>query len=568
MMALVASRETVDLAHEEAAPPGSAGLIAGGTVLVPPAHLTVESVDLSTSEGVSSAKADEEEPAPADPFAPGGPWHYAESVKGRIFMITTDWVHPDTGEVLITPAVVEERILRKGNLRTAWINHDKDPFTSEDGLSNPRAVVGAAKPAHVHIVEERKNATTLAAVARAWGIAPNFIKMRSGHGVFLDLVEYLTHEHVRQQGLGKHRYDDSEVSANFDFRGAVDEHVAGRSSGGSGRGSKKLDGLLLGVLHGELSLRQLRSEHPLEYARNLRKFHDLRRDFMLSSPPPSFRVNYYIHGQSGAGKSVLARMFARALYPALDPEECYYDAGDPKVLAQNYGGQPVMILDDYRPKDLIFGFGSRTSVWRAFDTSPGRADINIKNGSVRMVQAVNIVTGVIPYREFLADLAGSYRSPDGTDHEAEDDRQAFRRFPFVAEVTPETFEFYANEGFFEGTDEYKAFRHLFTMRCNMRELAQTLDAIETEEGKDQFRDAVGQKVLGGMLSAHRDVRPTGSLAAADAIAILDRVATLTGTEMEDDRARRERNEADARAQAAELDKARWEVRDATPAFHG
>jgi hypothetical protein len=185
-----------------------------------------------------------------------------------------------------------------------------------------------------------------------------------------------------------------------------------------------------------------------------------------------------------------------------------------------------------------------------------------------MVQAVNIVTGVIPYREFLADLAGSYRSPDGTDHEAEDDRQAFRRFPFVAEVTPETFEFYANEGFFEGTDEYKAFRHLFTMRCNMRELAQTLDAIETEEGKDQFRDAVGQKVLGGMLSAHRDVRPTGSLAAADAIAILDRVATLTGTEMEDDRARRERNEADARAQAAELDKARWEVRDATPAFHG
>lgn len=47
-----------------------------------------------------------------------------------------------------------------------------------------------------------------------------------------------------------------------------------------------------------------------------------------------------------------------------------------------------------------------------------------------MVQAINIVTGVVPYREFLADLAGSYRSPDGTDHEAEDDRQAFRRFPF------------------------------------------------------------------------------------------------------------------------------------------
>lgn len=536
----------------------------GDTELVSPASLAVESVDLPPNSTaalqVHATEAANAVTSPApDPYAPGGDWHYAESLRGRVFMITTDWVHPDTGDVIITPSKLAEVVARKGNLRTAWVSHDKDLYTTEDLDGNPRAVLGQPKPEHPHAVEERKNLTSVAAVARAYGVAPNFVQVKKGHGAFLDLVEYLTHEHPTQQALGKHRYQDSEIHANFGFRIEVDEHVASRSGGGKSRGSKKLDELMLAVMHGEKTLRQLRKENPLEYARNLRRFHDLRRDFMLSSPPPSVRVNYYIHGHSGTGKSVLARMLARALYPDLDPEECYYDAGDPKVMAQNYGGQPVMILDDYRPGDLTIGFGSRTSVWRAFDTSPGRADVNIKHGSVRMVQAVNIVTGVVPYREFLTKLAGSYKGADGTEHEAEDDRQAFRRFPFVAEVTSETFDFYANEGFFDGTDEYREFRQLFTMKCSMRKLAVALDSIESEEGKEEFRVALGDKVLGGMIAAHRDVRPKGSLLAADAIAGLDTVEVLIGAAMEAERAARAIDTKAATEEAAAAEAARWEV---------
>jgi len=155
-----------------------------------------------------------------------------------------------------------------------------------------------------------------------------------------------------------------------------------------------------------------------------------------------------------------------------------------------------------------------------------------------MVQAVNIVTGVVPYRQFLTELAGSYTSPDGTDYEAEDDKQSFRRFPFVVEVTPEAFDFYANGGFFDGTDEYREYRQLFSMQCNMRQLAETLDSIGSEEGKNQFRDAVGDKVLRGMLAAHLEVRPKGTLLAIDAIARLDAVAALTGDEMKASKANR------------------------------
>ncbi len=35
---------------------------------------------------------------------------------------------------------------------------------------------------------------------------------RAGLNTFLDCVQYLTHETEKQQALGKHHYDDSEIS--------------------------------------------------------------------------------------------------------------------------------------------------------------------------------------------------------------------------------------------------------------------------------------------------------------------------------------------------------------------
>ncbi len=46
---------------------------------------------------------------------------------------------------------------------------------------------------------------------------PQFIEIKSG-GTRLDCVQYLTHETEKQQALGKHHYDDSEIARIFDFR--------------------------------------------------------------------------------------------------------------------------------------------------------------------------------------------------------------------------------------------------------------------------------------------------------------------------------------------------------------
>ncbi len=41
-----------------------------------------------------------------------------------------------------------------------------------------------------------------------------FIEIGRGRNTSLDCVQYLTHETEKQQALGKHHYDDSEIKAN------------------------------------------------------------------------------------------------------------------------------------------------------------------------------------------------------------------------------------------------------------------------------------------------------------------------------------------------------------------
>lgn len=276
---------------------------AGGTGLVPPALQSVESVDAADLAA---------EPTAAERYAPGGDWHYAESLSARVFFITTDWVHPDTGETIITPETVERVIARKGNLRTAWINHDKDQYTADDVKRNPRAVLGQTKPAHVHIIEERRNQTTVAAVARAYGIAPNFVEPKKGHGAFLDVAEYLTHEHEKQQKLGKHHYDDAEVQANgFDFRAEVDTHVASRGKPGASRKVTPEDALALRVLNGELTVAEAMTADPLSFSRAKTRISAMRSSFLAHQPPPQQRINIYLEGPGGIGKDLLAKALGR-----------------------------------------------------------------------------------------------------------------------------------------------------------------------------------------------------------------------------------------------------------------
>jgi hypothetical protein len=316
----------------------------------------VETVDSADSEPETLPQ--EVDPG-GNPYAEGGKWHYAEQIKGRIFTITTDCVHPDTGVELLSVDTIEKRLSKSSVEHFAWALHDKDVFTESDLEGNPRAVLGEHKPDHFHVIVQLKNEASVGQVARGWKLHPGCVRKKEGQGTFLDCVEYLTHEHEKQQKLGKHRYADEEIHSNFDWRTAVDERVAARKQGfHSGSAAKKMQ-IRLAVMNGEMTLKQVRENEPGVYVQDLEKLQKLQQDFRLHQPAPRHRTNYYMGGAEGddrkgrTGKTQLGKLFARALFRDLDADECYYVATDPRVPLQNYKGQPVIIWDDYNAYNLM-----------------------------------------------------------------------------------------------------------------------------------------------------------------------------------------------------------------------
>lgn len=509
-------------------------------------------------ETVDSAESTPTEVDPGgDPYAEGGKWHYAEQIKGRIFTITTDCVHPDTGEVLLTAETIEKRVTKSSVEYFAWVLHDKDCFTESDLKGNPKAVLDEHKPDHFHIVLHLKNQASVGQVARGYKLHPGCVRKKEGQGTFLDCIEYLTHEHEKQQKLGKHLYADEEIHSNFDWRTAVDERVAARKQGfHSGATARKMQ-VRLAVMTGEMTLKQVREDEPGVYVQDLEKLQKLQQDYRLHQPAPRHRTNYFIGGKEGderkgrTGKTQLAKLFARSLFRDLDADECYYVATDPRVPLQNYKGQPVIIWDDYNALDLMEALGGRSGVWQVFDDHPTASDVNIKYGATRLVHTVNIITKTTPYAQFLDGLAGEYTDKSGKQHKAEDRNQSWGRFPVVFEVTIDSIVMLLNRGFVDETDDFLAYQKVARMQASMREVCARLDSIEDDAEREAATCQVGDVLLRPMIDQHTRLQPVATRQGTEVVGeLLAGIQVLEGEALEED----ERDEA-ARANDLERRKA-------------
>lgn len=477
----------------------------------------------------------------ADPYKAGGPWVYAdaEDLGGRVFFITQNATYATTGQTLVTPERIEKAVVKKGMTRWAWVVHDKDRYTAEEAAKIPGAVAGQPKADHFHVVVERKSFATLGVISRAFGVPPNAVEIKP-QGSFLDLVEYLTHEHPNQIAKGKYHYDDDDVHANFDWRPALDDHKLARSAKAGQRANlKKRDSIREAVMLGEMTLKEVREKERAIYIQDRRTLHELRQDFMLHQPAPRYRTNYYIGSPAGAvrkgrtGKTQLAKLFARMLYPDLEADECYHVATDARVPLQNYKGQPVIIWDDYSVMGLLIALGGREGVWQVFDDHPSASDVNIKFGSVRLVHAVNIIAKTTPYAEYLDGLAGEYTDAKGETHEAEDRNQSWGRFPVVFEVTPDSIEMLVNRGFADDTDDYLAYQKVAKMRASMKAVCSGLDAIENDEEREAATFQVGEVLLRPIIEQHRALQPVADRAGAEVVGeLLAGIIVLDGEALE------------------------------------
>ncbi len=409
--------------------------------------------------------------------------------------------HPETGEVLLTEDRIKVALEHKNILQWGYVVHDKDVYSKEDEEDNPNHVAGTKKPKHFHIVLKMKdNNTELITIAKWFGIPDNFVSYGKGRGAFLDCLQYLTHEDEAQQDKGKYRYPDTDVQANFDWRAALDKRDELRAKWG-----KKADVLTERQEMGQrimtegLTLLQAKKEDPILYADNLEFFRKMRGVYLSDLTPPKTRLNYYVCGDAGAGKGVMSKALARALFPNLtNDEEIFFEVGADNALFEGYDGQPVLIWHDRRAGNLIKELGGRSNVYNVFDTHPTKQRQNVKYSSVGLVNAVNIVNSVQPYVEFLETLAGAKDENDSTNDGAEKS-QAYRRFPLIINVHPEEFDIYVNKGFLSQQETYLEYESHLNFYANMRKVAETCSKYET------LRKDIEMKAVHPVLEQHNRV---------------------------------------------------------------
>ena len=407
--------------------------------------------------------------------------------RARIFNLMQYEKHPKTGELLLNEDMIKVGVSHKSIKRYAYICHDRDVYTEEDEKKNPEHKKGMLKGKHWHIViETPKTPTDIEAVAKWFNIPANFIEVpKGGKRAFIDCVQYLTHERADEQAKGKTLYSDDEVKANFDFRAEINLIEEMRYK--YGRDLTEMEQMEFEVLYKGRSLDWCVEQNKYIYMKDMDRLKKCRIDYIKNRAElPKFRINYYIEGRGGIGKNVASRALARVLFPDLEDCDCYFEVGGKNVSFDGYDGQPVIIWNDKRAADFIQTFG-RGETFDIFDSHPTRADRNIKYGSIRLINKINIVNGIESYRKFMDGLSGEYTTSDGVEHVAEDKGQTYRRFPIIMCLRENDFDVLLNMAVMFDTPEYDQYMKYKQVQGSFKKLAERLDG--------EARQVVEEKML-------------------------------------------------------------------------
>lgn len=424
------------------------------------------------------------------------------ALKSRIFNVMQYEKHPETGEVLLTEEKIKDALAHRTIKRWAYICHDKDVYSALDEEHNPDHRKGETKGRHWHIcIETGTNQIEVGVIARWLGISDNFVNVAKGSGAFLDCVAYLTHEDTKQRELGKFRYPDKEVKANFHFRQELDKRYERKLKYGKDLSDK--DALRNSVLYEGMSLKEVALKHPAAYTDDMVYLKKCRLEYISKmAKMPTSRINYYIEGAGGIGKGIMSKALARALVDReskMADDDIYFEVGANNTSFEGYDGQPVVIWNDCRAFTLLQKLGGRENVFNVFDLYPPDMRQNIKYGSVRLVNTINIVNSIQPWRDFLDGLAGEYKDKNGNVAKKEDKSQSYRRFPFFLVLHEEDFDLGINKGILAGTREFDQFIEYKRLRGNMRRIAQKCGTNK------QLMKAVTDKALGSVRAKYDEV---------------------------------------------------------------
>lgn len=386
----------------------------------------------------------------------------------RTFEIVLYETNPKTGEALFSEQDIIAGLKFRTITRWAYILHDKDVYSEEDearwnkqlaearespeSWSHP-VRAGEAKPRHWHIVLYCRKPLEAKKIAEWFGVPEELVGIPKGNGAFWTRIEHITHESMKQIAQGTHRYADEEVKSNVQWREELDTRIE-RKKRYKDYEMNAAEKLQFDVLANGLTMAEAMRRDPTNCMKYMDELEKLRMEYLSRLPPPKIRTNYYVEGPGGIGKSLICRALARSLCPDLDDDsKIFFEAGLKGAPFEGYDGQRVIIWEDRRAADFLDEFGNVLDI---LDTRPTEQCQNKKYGSIAR-HAVNIISGVQPFEEFMDALA-------------EDKNQIQRRFPFIVKLREDDFKLLLNKGYVEDTRNYEEYMEYENMRKNLQQL--------------------------------------------------------------------------------------------------
>lgn len=380
--------------------------------------------------------------------------------KASVFTFVQFEYNPQTNESLnFTENNIIQGIARKTIKEYAYIRHDKDLMELKQNDGTPYKV---PKPPHWHCVIKCVPKVSPDTIAKWFNIPVNLVHIAKGRGAFLDCIEYLTHEDIRQQEAGKYLYPDEEVTSNIDFRKQLRERTERKLK--YGRDLTEKEEYRYNVLYNGKTLGEIKKEDTLAYLNDYKELDRLRLKYINENAPlPPVRFTNFIYGKGGMGKGLLSKAKARSLYPNVETDsDIFFETGGDKVGFEGYDGQPVIIWNDVRGEGLAKQLGGAEQVLNILDPVPTEQRINIKYGSIKLINQHWILNSSESFEQFIE---GVFKSVP-----KEDRIQLYRRIQFMTIMRQDDFDFLINKGFMNDTRDFKEYVFYKNFTVNMQKL--------------------------------------------------------------------------------------------------
>ena len=273
----------------------------------------------------------------------------------------------------------------------AYIVHDKD-----------RTADGVLKASHVHVVMKFENPRSLQSIAKIFHDSPQYVELPKSANGYNNMIAYLTH---RTKGATeKYQYDPADVTANFNYPDALEKITAKVNE----RDSKtRLDDILERLMAysityeeavseltaSEFSRYHQRLKVTAEYGRQQYAKRWIKQHEDTGTPIEVI----WITGPAGSGKTLEAKQIARE-----KSDKGFYLAVGQRDPFQNYTDEPVIVIDDVRPK--TFSYNELLQILDPFNST--MADSRYANKT--LIADVIIVTSVYSPMDFYNVLVPEY----------------------------------------------------------------------------------------------------------------------------------------------------------------